>query len=224
MGSVRSVAAIPSRFVHHKVLCCRNLGDARREFFQMASFLIARSFRRLQKPSRLSSSSSSSLYLCPSLNSLSSSPIPTPNLNPNLKPNYCNPFRQYYRLNPIFEFPRENFKLNWDFRSVAHISTSVRESEEDKGGSRPLKAEVSWIDLYLPKQARPYARLARLDKPIGTWLLAWPCMWYDCFTLFLFFPSFLVFLCVCVFFYILRITWELARSLTVNILNLINWW
>ncbi|XP_041012010.1 4-hydroxybenzoate polyprenyltransferase, mitochondrial [Juglans microcarpa x Juglans regia] len=143
----------------------------------MASFLVARSFRRLQKPSRFSSSSSSSLYLCPSLNSLSSSPIPTPNLNPNLKPNYCNPFRQYYGLNPIFEFSRENFKLNWDFRSVAHISTSVRESEEDKGGSRPLKAEVSWIDLYLPKQARPYARLARLDKPIGTWLLAWPCMW-----------------------------------------------
>lgn len=24
---------------------------------------------------------------------------------------------------------------------------------------------------------RPYALLARLDKPIGTWLLAWPCMW-----------------------------------------------
>ncbi|KAF5450071.1 hypothetical protein F2P56_030450 [Juglans regia] len=143
----------------------------------MASFLVARCFRRLQKPFRFSSSSSSSLYLCPSLNSLSSSPIPTPNLDPNLKRNYCNPFRQYYRVNPIFEFSRENFKLNWDFISVAHISTSVRESEEDKGGSRPLKAEVSWIDLYLPKQARPYARLARLDKPIGTWLLAWPCMW-----------------------------------------------
>ncbi|KAG6713641.1 hypothetical protein I3842_05G163500 [Carya illinoinensis] len=169
--------AIPSLLVHHKVLCCRNLGDAPGEFFQMASFLFARSFRRLQKLTRFSSSSSSSLYLCPSLNSLSSPPIPTPNLNPNLTPNYCNPFRRYYRINPIFEFRRENLKLNWDFRSVAHISTSVRESEEDKGGSRPLKAEVSWIDLYLPKQARPYARLARLDKPIGTWLLAWPCMW-----------------------------------------------
>lgn len=36
---------------------------------------------------------------------------------------------------------------------------------------------VSWIDLYLPKRLRPYAHLARLDKPIGTWLLAWPCMW-----------------------------------------------
>lgn len=39
------------------------------------------------------------------------------------------------------------------------------------------KTDVSWIDLYLPEGARPYAKLARLDKPIGTWLLAWPCMW-----------------------------------------------
>ncbi|KAI4356926.1 hypothetical protein L6164_000907 [Bauhinia variegata] len=41
-----------------------------------------------------------------------------------------------------------------------------------------LKANnVSWIDSYLPSQLQPYARLARLDKPIGTWLLAWPYMW-----------------------------------------------
>ncbi|XP_073158689.1 4-hydroxybenzoate geranyltransferase 2 isoform X2 [Henckelia pumila] len=40
----------------------------------------------------------------------------------------------------------------------------------DGGGS-------SWIDVYLPRKARPFALLARLDKPIGTWLLAWPCMW-----------------------------------------------
>ena len=25
--------------------------------------------------------------------------------------------------------------------------------------------------------ARPYLRLARLDRPIGTWLLLWPCWW-----------------------------------------------
>lgn len=35
----------------------------------------------------------------------------------------------------------------------------------------------SWVDSYLPPQLRPYARLARLDKPIGTWLLASPCFW-----------------------------------------------
>jgi 4-hydroxybenzoate polyprenyltransferase len=34
-----------------------------------------------------------------------------------------------------------------------------------------------WIDRYLPATSRPYARLARLDRPIGTWLLLFPCWW-----------------------------------------------
>jgi len=29
----------------------------------------------------------------------------------------------------------------------------------------------------LPAGARPYASLMRLDRPIGTWLLYWPCAW-----------------------------------------------
>jgi 4-hydroxybenzoate polyprenyltransferase len=33
----------------------------------------------------------------------------------------------------------------------------------------------SWVDVGLPASWRPYARLARLDRPIGTWLLLWPC-------------------------------------------------
>lgn len=35
----------------------------------------------------------------------------------------------------------------------------------------------TWIDTYLPSTWKPYARLARMDKPIGTWLLLWPCYW-----------------------------------------------
>ena len=34
----------------------------------------------------------------------------------------------------------------------------------------------SWVE-WLPAGARPYARLARFDRPIGTWLLFWPCAW-----------------------------------------------
>lgn len=33
------------------------------------------------------------------------------------------------------------------------------------------------IVAALPAAWRPYARLARLDRPIGTWLLLWPCWW-----------------------------------------------
>jgi 4-hydroxybenzoate polyprenyltransferase len=35
----------------------------------------------------------------------------------------------------------------------------------------------TWIEKYLPEPLRPYAYLARIDKPIGTWLLLWPCCW-----------------------------------------------
>src|ERR1700746_3285585 len=31
-----------------------------------------------------------------------------------------------------------------------------------------------WVERYLPAWTRPYARLARLDRPIRTWLLLFP--------------------------------------------------
>jgi 4-hydroxybenzoate polyprenyltransferase len=34
-----------------------------------------------------------------------------------------------------------------------------------------------WVDRYLPSWAEPYARLARLDRPIGSWLLLFPGWW-----------------------------------------------
>lgn len=33
------------------------------------------------------------------------------------------------------------------------------------------------INRLLPKSADPFIRLLRLDRPIGTWLLAWPALW-----------------------------------------------
>ena len=35
----------------------------------------------------------------------------------------------------------------------------------------------TWLDRALPAAAWPYARLMRLDRPIGTWLLLFPCWW-----------------------------------------------
>src|SRR5690606_1609587 len=34
-----------------------------------------------------------------------------------------------------------------------------------------------WVDTRLPVWLRPYARLARWERPIGWWLLLWPCWW-----------------------------------------------
>jgi 4-hydroxybenzoate polyprenyltransferase len=34
-----------------------------------------------------------------------------------------------------------------------------------------------WVERWLPNWAEPYARLARIDRPIGTWLLLFPSWW-----------------------------------------------
>src|SRR5580692_6981879 len=38
-------------------------------------------------------------------------------------------------------------------------------------------ATGNWVDTLAPSWARPYLRLARLDRPIGSWLLLLPCWW-----------------------------------------------
>ncbi|SIS81716.1 4-hydroxybenzoate polyprenyltransferase [Gemmobacter megaterium] len=35
----------------------------------------------------------------------------------------------------------------------------------------------NWVDRWAPVGARPYLRLSRADRPIGTWLLLLPCWW-----------------------------------------------
>ncbi|MBM7066065.1 4-hydroxybenzoate octaprenyltransferase [Actibacterium sp. 188UL27-1] len=35
----------------------------------------------------------------------------------------------------------------------------------------------NWVDTLAPKAIRPYLRLSRADRPIGTWLLLLPCWW-----------------------------------------------
>lgn len=35
----------------------------------------------------------------------------------------------------------------------------------------------NWVDRFAPRTTRPYLRLSRADRPIGTWLLLLPCWW-----------------------------------------------
>ncbi len=47
-------------------------------------------------------------------------------------------------------------------------------------GQAPNKSDIqrlAWIDVWLPPPLRPFARLMRLDRPIGTWLLVLPGWW-----------------------------------------------
>jgi 4-hydroxybenzoate polyprenyltransferase len=42
---------------------------------------------------------------------------------------------------------------------------------------RVADATGNWVDGLAPAFSRPYLRLARLDRPIGSWLLLMPCWW-----------------------------------------------
>jgi 4-hydroxybenzoate polyprenyltransferase len=42
---------------------------------------------------------------------------------------------------------------------------------------RVADATGNWVDALAPPWTRPYLRLARLDRPIGSWLLLMPCWW-----------------------------------------------
>lgn len=123
----------------------------------MSSFWVSRVSRR-------------SRFLKPSLSLLLSNDNKPSNpiINPKLNPHIAKLTNHHHRI-PNFE---QNFRDVW----AASICTTPSPSSVEKETSSSNE-KSSWIDLYLPRQARAYAKLARLDKPIGTWLLAWPCMW-----------------------------------------------
>jgi 4-hydroxybenzoate polyprenyltransferase len=43
--------------------------------------------------------------------------------------------------------------------------------------ARVADATDNWVDTRAPLWSRPYLRLSRLDRPIGSWLLLLPCWW-----------------------------------------------
>src|SRR5487761_443802 len=43
--------------------------------------------------------------------------------------------------------------------------------------ARVADATGNWVDTRAPMWSRPYLRLSRFDRPIGSWLLLLPCWW-----------------------------------------------
>jgi 4-hydroxybenzoate polyprenyltransferase len=46
-----------------------------------------------------------------------------------------------------------------------------------QGANRVADSTGNWVDWLAPVRLRPYLRLARFDRPIGSWLLLIPCWW-----------------------------------------------
>lgn len=54
--------------------------------------------------------------------------------------------------------------------------TGTEQTPEAEGQVRDA-VRGNWVDRWAPAGARPYLRLSRADRPIGTWLLLLPCWW-----------------------------------------------
>ena len=67
-----------------------------------------------------------------------------------------------------------------------HVQTIPETTNSNAPGARPGSGPESgvadaprsnWVDRFAPAFMRPYLRLGRFDRPIGTWLLLFPCWW-----------------------------------------------
>ncbi|XVE49884.1 hypothetical protein DITRI_Ditri01bG0118000 [Diplodiscus trichospermus] len=77
---------------------------------------------------------------------------------------------------------RKNYALlssKYKTRIACMSSTTSPAGKDDQklgGQNKKVVKFLSWID-YLPKEIQAYAKLARVEKSIGTWLLLWPLAW-----------------------------------------------
>ncbi len=54
------------------------------------------------------------------------------------------------------------------------MNTNNNKPDETRVADAPAR---NWVDRFAPAITRPYLRLSRADRPVGTWLLLLPCWW-----------------------------------------------
>ncbi|WZZ75964.1 hypothetical protein YC2023_087334 [Brassica napus] len=144
---------------HERSRVLAGISTAKLSISKMAFFVLSRVSRRLLKPTVSATlsvfHSQQHIYL--------STPVTITH--------YINPLSKYTLWN------HHNHQANRLVAGMWSSSLVLERGRQEMSGFGGVKEDSSWIDLYLPERARGYAKLARLDKPIGTWLLAWPCMW-----------------------------------------------
>ena len=55
----------------------------------------------------------------------------------------------------------------------------MAKSDAEGAAAGPLAdaPRSNWVDRFAPDSLKPWLRLVRADRPIGAWLLMWPCWW-----------------------------------------------
>ncbi|WP_417588493.1 4-hydroxybenzoate octaprenyltransferase [Pararhodobacter oceanensis] len=59
----------------------------------------------------------------------------------------------------------------------AQVEVEEAETKAEADTAIADRVEGSWVDTKAPDDMKPYLRLSRIDRPIGTWLLLLPCWW-----------------------------------------------
>ena len=57
------------------------------------------------------------------------------------------------------------------------MATCCRGDVVSDASARVADSTGNWVDTHAPPWLRPYLRLSRFDRPIGSWLLLLPCWW-----------------------------------------------
>ena len=60
---------------------------------------------------------------------------------------------------------------------TANTTTSIGSACDSAASPVADSNPANLVDRYAPARLKPYLRLARLDRPIGAWLLLFPCWW-----------------------------------------------
>ncbi|MCL7463835.1 4-hydroxybenzoate octaprenyltransferase [Phaeovulum sp. NW3] len=60
---------------------------------------------------------------------------------------------------------------------VPETTNAARADQPGTCGTVADAPPDNWVDRWAPAATRPYLRLSRADRPIGTWLLLLPCWW-----------------------------------------------
>lgn len=58
-----------------------------------------------------------------------------------------------------------------------HMAEHGKTPEAALADGKVADAVGNWVDRVAPAPTRPFLRLSRADRPIGTWLLLLPCWW-----------------------------------------------
>ncbi|XP_014768775.1 4-hydroxybenzoate polyprenyltransferase, mitochondrial isoform X2 [Octopus bimaculoides] len=110
-------------------------------------------------------------FLCPHITTCLSTRVPASFVLPTIGNYFQSTQKDYLQESRGFKYSSESQKHIILKKQCGSLSRIPNES------NRHFSFSTQKIVTAAPQHIQPYLRLIRLDKPIGTWLLYWPCTW-----------------------------------------------